>query len=84
MFFCMFVSSIVGLIVCSQVSLFVCLFSYKFDCKQKLICYTPGPRLMRIHLVQNSISAKIQKSPNIHLVPPIIHLQGVYTQNLMF
>jgi hypothetical protein len=29
---------------------------------------TPGPRLMRVHLVQNSTSAKFEKSPNIHLV----------------
>ena len=29
---------------------------------------------MRIHLVQNSTSAKFQKSPKIHLVRPIIHL----------
>ena len=29
---------------------------------------------MRIHLVRNSTSAKFQKSPNIHLVRPIIHL----------
>ena len=35
---------------------------------------TPGPQLMRIHLVQNSTSAKFQKSPNIHLVQPINHL----------
>ena len=37
-------------------------------------CTTPGPRLMRIHIVQNSTSMKFQKSPNIHLVHPIIHL----------
>ena len=35
---------------------------------------TPGPRLMRVHLVRNSNSAKFEKSPNIHLVQPIIHL----------
>jgi hypothetical protein len=27
--------------------------------------FTPGPRLMRIHLVQNSTSAKFEKSPKI-------------------
>ena len=27
--------------------------------------YTPGPRLMRIHLVQNSTSAKFGESPEI-------------------
>ena len=32
------------------------------------------PRLMRVHLVRNSNSAKFEKSPNIHLVQPIIHL----------
>ena len=36
--------------------------------------YTPGPRLMGVHLVQNSTSAKFEKSPNIHLVRPSIHL----------
>ena len=35
---------------------------------------TPGPHLMRIHLVQNSTSAIFGKSPKIHLVRPIIHL----------
>ena len=35
---------------------------------------SPGPRLMRVHLVQNSNSAKFEKSLNIHLVRPIIHL----------
>ena len=44
--------------------------------KIKVILYTPGPQLMRIHLVQNSTSAKFQKSPNINLVRPIIHLVG--------
>ena len=39
---------------------------------------TPGPWLMRIHLVQNSTSAKFQKSPNIHLVRPIIHLVRIF------
>ena len=33
-----------------------------------LLFITPGPQLMWIHLVQNSTSAKFQKSPNIHLV----------------
>ena len=37
---------------------------------------TPGPHLVRIHLVQNSTSAIFGKSPKIHLVRilPIIHL----------
>ena len=35
---------------------------------------SPGPRLMRVHLVRNSNSAKFEKSLNIHLVRPIIHL----------
>ena len=39
---------------------------------------TPGPRLMRVHLVQNSTSAKFEKSPNIHLVRPIIHLMQIF------
>ena len=39
---------------------------------------TPGPRLMRVHLVQNSTSAKFEKSPNIHLVRPIIHLVRIF------
>ena len=38
----------------------------------------PGPRLMRIHLVRNSTSAKFQKSPKIHLVRPIIHLVRIF------
>ena len=33
---------------------------------------------MRIHLVRNSTSAKFQKSPNIHLVRPIIHLVRIF------
>ena len=36
--------------------------------------HTPGPWLMRVHLVQNSTSAKFEKSPNIHLARPIIAL----------
>ena len=39
---------------------------------------TPGPRLMRVHLVRNSTSAKFEKSPNIHLVRPIIHLVRIF------
>ena len=35
---------------------------------------TPGPHLMRIHLVRNSSSAIFGKNPKIHLVRPIIHL----------
>ena len=39
---------------------------------------TPGPRLMRVHLVRNSTSAKFEKSPNIHLVRSIIHLVPIF------
>ena len=39
---------------------------------------TPGLRLMQIHIEQNSTSAKFQKSPNIHLVRPIIHLVRMF------
>ena len=35
---------------------------------------TPGPHLMRIHLVRYSTSARYEKYSNIHLVRPIIHL----------
>ena len=44
---------------------------------QHEVC-TPGPRLMRVHLVRNSTSAKFEKSPNIHLVRPIIHLVRIF------
>ena len=30
-------------------------------------CTTPGPLLMRIHIVRNSTSMKFQKSPNIQV-----------------
>ena len=40
--------------------------------------YTPGPRLMGIHLVRNSTSAQFQRSPNIHLVRPVIHLVRIF------
>ena len=33
---------------------------------------------MRIHLVRNSTSAKLQKNPKIHLVRPIIHLVRIF------
>ena len=42
------------------------------------IATTPGPRLMRVHFVQNSIRAKFEKSPNIHLLRPIIHLVRIF------
>ena len=42
-----------------------------FDC-------TPGPHLMRIHLVRYSTSAKYEKYSNIHLVRPIIHLVRIF------
>ena len=35
---------------------------------------TPGPHLMRIHLVRYSTSAIYEKYSIIHLVRPIIHL----------
>ena len=40
--------------------------------------YTPGPRLMQFHLVRNSTSAKFEKSHNIYLVRPIIHLVQIF------
>ena len=39
---------------------------------------TPGPHLMRIHLVQYSTSARYEKYSNIHLVRPIIHLVRIF------
>ena len=39
---------------------------------------TPGPRLMRIHLVRYSTSARYEKYSNIHLVQPIIHLVQIF------
>ena len=58
------------------------LLSFFFDKNFYQIWYkiltTPGPRLMRIHLVRNSTSAKFQKSPKIHLVRPIIHLVRIF------
>ena len=42
---------------------------------------TPGPRLMRVHLVQNSTSTKFEKSPNIHIARPIIHLVRIFALN---
>ena len=42
-------------------------FHSRFTCFQS----TPGPWLMEIQIMRNS---KFQKSPNIHLVRPIIHL----------
>ena len=39
---------------------------------------TPGPHLMRIHLVRYSTSARYEKYSNIHLVQPIIHLVRIF------
>ena len=39
---------------------------------------TPGPYLMRIHLVWYSTSARYEKYSNIHLVRPIIHLVQIF------
>ena len=42
------------------------------------IYFTPGPHLMRIHLVRYSTSAKYEKYSIIHLVRPIIHLVRIF------
>ena len=42
------------------------------------IFITPGPHLMRIHLVRYSTSARYEKYSNIHLVRPIIHLVRIF------
>ena len=42
---------------------------------------SPGPQLMRVHLVRKSTNAKFEKSPNIHLVRPIIHLVRIFAVN---
>ena len=39
---------------------------------------TPGPHLMRIHLVRYSTSARYEKYSIIHLVRPIIHLVQIF------
>ena len=39
---------------------------------------TPGPHLMRIHLVRYSTSARYGKYSIIHLVRPIIHLMRIF------
>ena len=39
---------------------------------------TPGPHLMRIHLVRYSTSARYKKYSIIHLVRPIIHLVRIF------
>ena len=43
-----------------------------------VILCTPGPHLMRIHLVRYSTSARYEKYSNIHLVRPIIHLVRIF------
>ena len=45
---------------------------------QIIVQSTPGPHLMRIHLVQYSTSARYEKYSNIHLVRPIIHLVRIF------
>ena len=40
--------------------------------------HTPGPRLMRIHLVRYSTSVRYEKYSNIHLVRTIIHLVRIF------
>ena len=40
--------------------------------------HTPGPHLMRIHLVRYSTSARYEKYSIIHLVRPIIHLVRIF------
>ena len=39
---------------------------------------TPGPHLMRIHLVRYSTSARYEKYSIIQLVRPIIHLVQIF------
>ena len=39
---------------------------------------TPGPHLMRIHLVRYSTSVRYEKYSIIHLVRPIIHLVRIF------
>ena len=53
----------------------VLLFFHDFlqNSLQKYFQSTPGPHLMRIHLVQYSTSARYEKYSSIHLVRPIIH-----------
>ena len=41
----------------------------------KTFMATPGPHLLRIHLVRYSTSARYEKYSIIHLVRPIIHLE---------
>ena len=43
-----------------------------------VLAYTPGPHLMRIHLVRYSTSARYEKYSIIHLVRPIIHLVRIF------
>ena len=45
-----------------------------FFCKHD----TPGPHLMRIHLVGYSTGVRYEKYSNIHLVQPIIHLVQIF------
>ena len=45
---------------------------------QWTIDITPGPHLMRIHLVRYSTSARYENYSIIHLVRPIIHLVRIF------
>ena len=47
-------------------------------CPHILVADTPGPHLMRIHLVRYSTSARYEKYSIIHLVRPIIHLVRIF------
>jgi len=48
------------------------------NCSHLENLHTPGPRLLPVHLEENSTSAKFEKSPNIHLVRPIIQLLRIF------
>ena len=64
----------------SRLEIFSQIYKIDMTATSYILC-TPGPHLMRIHLVQNSISARFGKNPQIltqckfiQLVGPIIHL----------
>ena len=50
----------------------------KLKLKKSLLHTTPGPHLMRIHLVRYSTSARYEKYSNIHLVRPIIQIVRIF------